>query len=68
VRGIVECAVREVHTTLDERSYALDEEQDLDLDREAQFTPGQFFREAGIIMAICLGLILLTQILAAMLS
>jgi hypothetical protein len=28
-----------------------------------QFTPGQFFREAGVVIAVCLGLGLFVQIL-----
>jgi hypothetical protein len=42
---------------------AADETQAGIQDPVARFTPGQFFKEAGTLIAVCLGLGLLTQIL-----
>lgn len=37
-----------------------------ELTSDGSFTPGQFFKEAGIIIGVCLGLALLAQVLVMM--
>lgn len=44
----------------DARPHALDDQ--VTGDGDARFTPGQFFKEAGTIIAVCLALGLIVQI------
>ena len=55
--------MRNAELIRDERPHALDDEDTVASDTNARFTPGQFFREAGTIIAVCLGLGLLFQLL-----
>ena len=46
----------------DARPHAFDDEDTVTHDEGERFTPGQFCKEAGTIIAVCLGLGLLVQI------
>jgi hypothetical protein len=61
----MECHVRNANFASDARSNvpdAVDDEETFPSGSGARFTPGQFFREAGTIIAVCLGLGMLIQI------
>ena len=45
---------------------ALDEEQPSAQHDRAQYTPGEFLKQAGLVIAVCLGLAMLAQVLVAM--
>jgi hypothetical protein len=63
--GGMECHVRNANIAQDVRQHALDAASTTSRDDPAQFTPGQFFREAGAVIAVCLALGLLAHILLA---
>ena len=44
-------------------SRALDEEHPPAQDERAQYTPGEFLRQAGLVIALCLGVAMLAQVL-----
>lgn len=44
-------------------SRALDEEHPPPQDERAQYTPGEFLRQAGLVIALCLGVAMLAQVL-----
>jgi hypothetical protein len=58
----MECHVKNADFARDARSHTLDDEDMITLEEGERFTPGQFFKEAGTIVAVCLGLGLLVQI------
>jgi hypothetical protein len=58
----MECYVRNPDFAGDARPHVLDDEDMFTHDEGERFTPGQFFKEAGSIVAVCLGLGLLVQI------
>lgn len=45
---------------------ALDELHEPAQDAPAQYTPGDFLKQAGMVIAVCLGLAMLAQILVMM--
>jgi hypothetical protein len=55
--------VRNASLPHDAAPHVFDQEDTVPSDPNARFTPGQFFREAGTIIAVCLGLGLLFQLL-----
>jgi hypothetical protein len=57
--------VKNIHIAPDADHRVLDDEAPADQDSAAHFTPGKFFKEAGTLIAVCLGLGLLMQILLA---
>ena len=42
---------------------AVDEAHPPAQDERAQYTPGEFLRQAGLVIAVCLGLAMLAQVL-----
>jgi hypothetical protein len=58
--------MRDVRIATSERSLVLDEKHQLVPKPDAQFTPGQFFKEAGIIVGTCLVLALVAKVLVTM--
>jgi hypothetical protein len=59
----MESNVRNASLAREAAPHAFDNEDTVTSATNARFTPGQFFREAGTIIAICLGLGLLFQLL-----
>jgi|HubBroStandDraft_1064217.scaffolds.fasta_scaffold13705_4 hypothetical protein len=59
----MEYDVRNANLARDASPHALETEDTVAADLNTRFTPGQFFREAGMIIAVCLGLGLLFQLL-----
>jgi hypothetical protein len=59
----MESDVSNANLARDATPHASDNEDTVTSGLNAQFTPGQFFREAGTIIAVCLGLGLLFQLL-----
>jgi hypothetical protein len=55
--------VRDAGLPHDATPHAFDNEDTDASDPNTRFTPGQFFREAGTIIAVCLGLGLVFQLL-----
>jgi len=60
--------VTEVNIAPSEPEGPSNEEHRVTQNPGARFTPGQFFKEAGILIAVCLGLGLLAQVLVPMLG
>jgi len=61
--GRGERQVKNLHIVHDAMLRTPDIERTINADREAVFTPGEFFRDAGTLIAVCLGLGLLTRVL-----
>ena len=57
------CGVDKTNTAFGALSRALDEEHPPAQDERAQYAPGEFLRQAGLVIAICLGLAMLAQVL-----
>jgi hypothetical protein len=62
----MECGVDKLDTAFGALPRAVDEAQQPTQDGRAQYTPGEFLKHAGIVIAVCLGLALLAQALVAM--
>jgi hypothetical protein len=62
-RGCKECSVKNVNVARGVRSHDFDQQQALSHDSGIRFTPGQFFKEAGTVIAVCLVLGLVAQVL-----
>jgi hypothetical protein len=63
VSGCKESHVRNIHIEAGMRQRALDVEDTVVENSSPRFTAGEFFKDAGGIIAICLGLGLLMQVL-----
>jgi hypothetical protein len=58
----VECDVDKIDTAFGALARPIDDQDAAQADR-SQFTPGEFFRQAGLVIAVCLGLAMLAQLL-----
>jgi hypothetical protein len=59
----MECGVDKIETAFGAPPRALDEQHEPAQDVPAQYTPGEFLKEAGMVIAVCLGLAMLAQVL-----
>jgi hypothetical protein len=57
------CGVDKIDTAFGALPRAVDEAHRLAQDERAQYTPGEFLRQAGLAIAVCLGLAMLAQVL-----
>jgi hypothetical protein len=55
--------VKNLHIVRDAMLRTPDIERTINTDPGTAFTPGEFFRDAGTLIAVCLGLGLLTRVL-----
>jgi hypothetical protein len=62
----MECGVDKIETAFGALPRALDELHEPAQDAPAQYTPGDFLKQAGMVIAVCLGLAMLAQILVMM--
>lgn len=62
----MECGVDKIETAFGALPRALDELHEPAQDVRAQYTPGNFLKQAGMVIAVCLGLAMLAQILVMM--
>lgn len=61
--GRKECNVKNASPARSDEPFLLDVERTAIQETHEQFTPGDFFREAGTVIAVCLALGLLMQFL-----
>jgi hypothetical protein len=59
----MECGVDKIETAFGALPRARDELREPAQDSPAQYTPGDFLKQAGMVVAVCLGLAMLAQIL-----
>ena len=57
------CGVDKIDTALGALPRAVDEAHRPAQDARVQYTPGEFLRNAGLVIAVCLGLAALAQLL-----
>jgi hypothetical protein len=63
LNGCEEDQVKNIHVARDMRPHDLEYEDKSVFDSVTPFTPGEFFKDAGTVIAVCLGLGLLMRIL-----
>ena len=63
LRGREEADVKNANVVQSDEFRTLDMEHTAGQDADRQFTPGDFFREAGIVIAVCLALGAILQVL-----
>jgi hypothetical protein len=59
----MECGVDKFETAFGALPRAVDELHEPTLDSPAHYTPGDFLKQAGIVIVVCLGLAMLAQVL-----
>jgi hypothetical protein len=59
----MECGVDKFETGFGALPHALDELHEPAQDAPAQYTPGDFLKQAGMVIVVCLGLAMLAQVL-----
>ena len=62
----MECGVDKFETAFGALPRALDELHEPAQDAPAQYTPGDFLKQAGMVIVVCLGLAMLAQVLVMM--
>jgi hypothetical protein len=65
LRGRKECTVKNASPARSDESFLFEVERTATQETHEQFTPGDFFREAGTVIAVCLALGVLMQLLLA---
>jgi hypothetical protein len=63
--GYMECVMREINIERDGCRRANGDARTVPVDAQLPFTPSQFFWEAGLVIAVCLGLALLGHVIVA---
>ena len=59
----MECGVDELDTAFGALPRAVDEAPEPAQDTQAQYTPGEFLKQAGLVIGVCLGMAVLAQLL-----
>jgi hypothetical protein len=62
--GCKECHLKDIHIAQNSGLPSLETKAVFACDSDARFTPARFIKEAGTVIAVCLGLGLLAQLLA----
>jgi hypothetical protein len=59
----MECGVDKIDTAFRALPCPLDKAHQPAQDARGQYTPGEFLKQAGLVIAVCLGLAMLAQVL-----